>query len=101
VQRSRRVGYALRVIAARVGDDAASAFFVGKRGDFVLGPAQLESSDGLQVFKFEKKPAMIVRARAQVRHFKQRRAYRDALQARVGLTNFVEGDDGKLLSFEL
>jgi hypothetical protein len=44
---------------------------------------------------------MIVRARAQVRHFKQRRAYRDALQAGVGLTNFVEGDDGKLLSFEL
>ncbi len=62
-QRPRRVGHALRVIAARVGNDSAAALFAAKRCDLVISPAQFKGADGLQVFELEEELALIPRAR--------------------------------------
>ena len=58
-QRPRRVGHSLRVIAARIGNDPAPAFFIAKRCDLVVGAAQFEGADGLQVFELEEELALI------------------------------------------
>ncbi len=52
-QRPRRIGHALRVIAAGVRDNAAAAFFVSERGNLVISAAQFEGADGLQVFELQ------------------------------------------------
>ena len=55
-QRTGGVGNALRVIAARVGDDAALALSFGERSDFVVRAAEFESADGLLIFRLEEEP---------------------------------------------
>jgi hypothetical protein len=71
------------VIAARIGDDSAAAFFVAKGCDFVICAAQFESADGLQVFELEVELALICRTRP----FEQGRADGDAVEARLSLLN--------------
>jgi hypothetical protein len=48
------------VIAARIGDDAAGAFFVRQRRDLVVRAAQFEGADGLEVFRLEIESAALV-----------------------------------------
>jgi hypothetical protein len=44
------------MIAAGVGDDAAFPFFFAERGDLVVGAAEFERADGLQIFRLQAKP---------------------------------------------
>jgi len=50
------------VIAAGIRDDAAAAVVLAKRCDLVIGAAQFEGTDGLQVFELEEELAWIARA---------------------------------------
>jgi hypothetical protein len=50
---ARGIGYALGVVAAGVGDDAAGDFFGRELEDFVGGAADFEGADGLEGFGFE------------------------------------------------
>ncbi len=58
-QRPRRVGHALRVVAAGVGDHSALAVFFRQRGDLVVSSAKFESADGLLVFGLEEKATVV------------------------------------------
>ena len=87
-QRASGVGYALRVVAAGVGDDAALAVDFRKRGDLVVGSAEFESADGLLVFGFEKEPA----GRVGGMEFDQAGAGGDALEAGAGFLDVGESD---------
>jgi len=75
-QRPRRVGHALRVIAARIGNDSAAAFVVAKGCDLVISAAQFEGPNGLQVFELKEELALIRRARP----FEQGSAEGDTLE---------------------
>src|SRR5215831_2531516 len=57
------------MIAAGVGDDAAVAFLVCERGDFVIGSAEFEGADGLLVFRFEKQAAWVFSAELEFDEF--------------------------------
>ena len=58
-QRPRRISYALRMIAAGVGDDSALAVFFREGGDLVVGSAKFEGADGLLVFGLEEEAARL------------------------------------------
>jgi hypothetical protein len=47
------------MIAARIGDDSAAAFFICQRSDLVVGAAQFEGADGLKVFELKAELARI------------------------------------------
>ncbi len=49
----RRQGHALRVIAGRGADDPSRQFAFGHAGDLVVGAADLEREDGLQVLALQ------------------------------------------------
>src|SRR5208283_2801432 len=70
----------LRVIAAGVGDDTASAVLIGKRSDLVIRSAQFESADGLLVFRFEEEAASAVFSQGE---FDQLCTNRDAVERRL------------------
>jgi hypothetical protein len=76
------------VIAAGVSDDAAGAFFVRQRGDFVVRATQFEGADGLEVFRLQIKDAAFIFQRDQ------RSADGDAVEAGTGGEDVGEGDDG-------
>ena len=94
-QRSRRIGNALGVIAAGIGDDAALALVLGEGSDLVVSAAQLECADGLQVFGLEKELAAVFELGrfVDVRR-NQPGAHGDAAQTRLRFANVVESDDG-------
>jgi len=52
------------MIAAGVGDDAAGTLFIRERSDLVVGSAELEGADGLQVLEFEEEAAGVAGAAA-------------------------------------
>jgi len=81
------------VIAARIRDDSAAAFFVCERRDLVISAAQLESAYRLQVFELQEKLALIRR----VRPFEQGSADGDASEKRFGLVDVSEVYDGSFL----
>src|SRR6476646_4430620 len=60
LQRTRRVGDTLRMVAAGVRDYASCALFVCKRRDFVVSAPDLERADGLKVLGLEVERAFIV-----------------------------------------
>ena len=78
LERSRRVGDALGVIAAGIGDNAALALGLGEGSDLVISSAKLEGADGLFVLGLEKETA---RVGAAERKFDQFGVQGDALQA--------------------
>jgi hypothetical protein len=71
------------VIAAGIRDDAAAAVFFAQGNDLVVGSAQLEGADGLQVFELEEELAGVDSAGP----FEQGRADSDAIEACTGLLN--------------
>jgi len=77
----RREGDALRVIAGRAADDPVGGFGIAQRGDFVVGPAQLERKHALQVFTLEKDA--VAEPLRQVGRQLQRRLNGDIVDARV------------------
>ena len=85
-----RVGDALRVIAAGVGDDAATALVVGERADLVVGAAQLEGADRLQAFRLEKELARRIVMRAG----NQRSAGGNSAQSLLGRLDVRKSNDG-------
>jgi hypothetical protein len=87
LQSPRCVGDSLRVIAAGVGDDAAGAFFVSQRGDFVVRATQFECADGLEVFGLQIERAALVFQRDEGR------ADGDSVEAGAGGEDVGEGDD--------
>jgi hypothetical protein len=71
------------VIAARIRDHSAAAFFICQRSDLVVGAAQFEGADGLQVFELEEELALIRRTRP----FEQGSADGDAVEKVLGLAD--------------
>ncbi len=88
LQGARRVGHALRVVAARVGNDSALAVFFRERGDLVVGAAELEGADGLLIFGLEEETAG---GGFWMSEFDQRSAEGDAFEAGLGRTDVGEG----------
>ena len=79
----------LCVIPAGIGDDAAAPRLVAQRRNLVVGPAQLEGADGLQVLEFQVELAGV----GGLGPLKQRRPDSDPVEAGVGGAYIVERDD--------
>jgi hypothetical protein len=85
------------MIPAGIGDDTAATVFLREGRDLVVSAAQFKRSDGLQVFRFEVKLALVVRVRRFVEMRRnQLGTNRDAAQARLRFANVVESDDGSV-----
>jgi hypothetical protein len=82
------------VVAARIRDDAALAFLQSEGRDLVVGSAQLECTDGLQVFKLQKKPPCVARIGDLSRDIDGRRVSGDSVQTGMRLLDIFESDDG-------
>src|SRR5438105_12396990 len=82
---ARRISDSLRVIAAGVGDDSATALGLTQRSDLVVGAAQFERADRLETFGLEIEFA-IGGGIAE-----QRGAHGDAANPGLRLTDVVEG----------
>src|SRR5215472_4927595 len=89
-ERAGRIGDALGMIAAGVGDHRALALGCGEGSDFVIRSAEFESADGLLVFGLEKQPGFAPpdsRGRLSPRgrgEFDQAGAEGDSVQAGLG-----------------
>jgi hypothetical protein len=77
------------MIAAGIGNDSAAARFVAKRRHFVISAAQLEGTDGLQVFELQEKLALIRRGCP----FEKWCADGDAFEDRASLLNVSQRYD--------
>ncbi len=82
LQRPRRVGHALPVIAAGVGNHSAAAVFCRERGDLVVSTAQFERADRLLVFGLEVETAAVG---FWITEFDQAGADCDVLNANLGI----------------
>jgi hypothetical protein len=82
------------VIAAGVGDDSSAALFGGEGSDLVVAAPQLERADGLKVFRFEVKLAVVFDAFGVMDMRRDQFCTRgDATQARLCFANIVESYD--------
>src|ERR1700690_959553 len=92
-QRPRRISDPLPMITAGISNHAAASILRGKRRDFVVCPAQLKGTDGLQVFGLEIEFAAVGPGSifAQ-RGFNQFGAPRDVAQAGLGFPDVVESN---------
>ena len=91
---ARHVGHGLRMVAARVGDDAAANLFRRQLQNFVGRAAHLECADGLEALRL--KPDSLlgsVAGEAGKCGFDQRGFYGDGSDAGGGGANFGEGDE--------
>jgi len=59
VKGPRGVGDALCVVAAGIGNHSAAAFFVREGSDLVVGAAQLEGANRLQIFEFQEETTTV------------------------------------------
>jgi len=84
------------VVSAGVSDDAATALFVGERGNLVVCPAQFERPNGLEVLGLKVEAAVS----GEVRLDQQGSAMRDAAQAGLSEDDVVEGNDGSSPDYE-
>ena len=82
-----RIGDALSVIAAGVGDDAPPAFGLAQLRDGVVGATQFEAADGLQAFRFQIRYRVCDRCQPH-----QRRVQDCAVQALARLGKLRGGD---------
>ena len=93
-QRPGRIGHALSMIAAGIGNDAPPPFLIGQGGDLVVSTSQLERSDRLQIFRLEIEPAAVrVVVRFVDMRGNERGARGNATQARLRVAKVVESDD--------
>lgn len=86
------VRHGLAVVAARVGDDAASSDLGGEPGDGGVGAADLECTDRLVVFTLD--PDRRSEPPTQLGGLHQRRPDRDAPESLGGPGEVVPGYDG-------
>ena len=93
----RCVSHALSVIPAGIGDDSAATLLFGKGSNFVVGSAELERADRLEVFGLKIQLAAVLAAASFVKvGLNQLCAHRDASQTRLRFANVVESDDGNV-----
>jgi hypothetical protein len=72
------------MIPARISDDAASAFFICERRDFVVRAAEFECANGLQIFRLQiELPVVPFEGN-------QRSADGDPIQPGPGFANVIE-----------
>src|SRR5690606_11683503 len=90
-EQRRGGGNALGMIARREGNDPSLPFLVRKRGNLVVGSAELERPGALQAFSLEENPA--AEALVEHRRLQQRRLIDVAGKALRSSTDF--GDSGK------
>lgn len=77
------------MVAAGVRNHSALSIFGREGSDFVIGSAQFESTNGLLVFRLEKKPASVG---FRMIEFDEEGAGGDALQARLSFSDVGKGD---------
>src|SRR5207244_3777371 len=90
-QRARGVGHALRMISAGVGDHSTLALFIAQRSNLVVGAAQFESTDGLQVLWLEIKLAVVPMRQLKLDKPGSRS---NSQEARLRFTNIRQCNDG-------
>jgi hypothetical protein len=96
-QVARREGHALRVVARAGRNDAPRALRLGEVRDVVVGAAQLEAENRLQVFPFQEH--LVLQARREARRRLERRLVRDVVDTarqnqpehRVGIDAEIAG----------
>jgi hypothetical protein len=78
VKGPRGVGDALCVVATGIRNHSAAAFFVGECRDFVVGAAQLEGANRLQIFELQEKTTTVRRIAVQELRVEKGCPYGDA-----------------------
>jgi hypothetical protein len=80
------------VVAAGVRNDATTPFIIRPRRDLVVGAAEFECADRLEVLQFQEKAAPV--ASVCKMRFENRRVDRDATQTALSLLDVLKSNDG-------